>query len=83
LNPTGFFRKVPKQPGRDRLRQKLAPYISHFDELETQLSAKLSESNFKPNEGTAQQCKTSADVSITRTLVLVGKNKWLSTVNKR
>ena len=50
MNPTGFFRKVPKQPGRDRLRQKLAPFISHFDELETQLSAKLSESNFKPND---------------------------------
>jgi len=32
-------------------------------------------SNLRPNDGTAQQCNTSAEVIITRTLVFVGKNK--------
>ncbi len=42
-HPTGFFRKVPKDRGRDRLKQRLGPFLKDFDEINAQLSAKLSD----------------------------------------
>ncbi len=44
-HPTGFFRKVPKDRGRERLKQKLGPLLTYFDEIQTQLSAKLDSNN--------------------------------------
>ena len=38
---------------------------------------------FIPNSGTAQECKTSSEVTIKRKVVLAGNTKILSTVNKR
>jgi hypothetical protein len=45
VNPTGFFRKVPKTAGRLRLRENLGSFFRHFEEIQLQLSTKLNENN--------------------------------------
>ena len=49
MRATGFFRKVPKDRGRDRLKQKPGPFLTFFDEISDQLTAKLGD-NFKTGD---------------------------------
>eukprot|EP00981_Chlorochromonas_danica_P009531 scaffold2721_cov181-Ochromonas_danica.AAC.9 len=40
--PTGFFRKVPKERGRERTKEKLGTFLKHYEKMREQLIAKLS-----------------------------------------
>jgi hypothetical protein len=51
--PTGYFRKVPKVKGRDRVREKLTSFLKHFDGphgIIKQMREKLSTNGFKPGD---------------------------------
>lgn len=39
--PSGFFRKVPKENGRQRTKDKLGTFLSYFNEITEQFDAKL------------------------------------------
>jgi len=48
--PIGFFRKVPKTKGRNRLHEKLQPFLELFEEINDQLSTKLSFNDIKSGD---------------------------------
>ncbi len=91
MRPTGFFRKVPKDRGRDRLKQKLGPFLNFFDEIQAQLTSKLDANGVKVgddvvvmvvNEGEidlflnfACSCKLH-DISLKKVLVFAG-SRWV------
>jgi hypothetical protein len=39
--PQGFFRKVPKERGRERTKDKLGTFLKHFDEINADFEAKV------------------------------------------
>eukprot|EP01031_Cornospumella_fuschlensis_P023523 gene23523-28529_t len=41
--PTGFFRKVPKERGRERTKEKLGTFLKYFADIEKQLRQKFRE----------------------------------------
>jgi hypothetical protein len=48
--PTGFFRKVPKERGRIRTKEKLGTFLLHFNAMQNQLLAKLSTHDIKKGD---------------------------------
>ena len=53
FRPVGFFRKVPKERGFKRVKEKLQPFIQHFDGkdgIDIQLRKKLLENNVKAGD---------------------------------
>lgn len=50
LFPTGFFRKVPKENGRVRTKDKLGTFLAHFDEIQAQFEAKLAKHGIKAGD---------------------------------
>lgn len=47
LWPTGFFRKVPKERGRIRTKEKLGTFLIYFDRMERELQQKLHDHNIQ------------------------------------
>eukprot|EP01034_Spumella_vulgaris_P027690 gene27690-34452_t len=90
MRPTGFFRKVPKDRGRERLKQKLGPFLNFFEEIQAQLTAKLETNGISKgddvvvmvvNEGEidlflnfACSCKLH-DISLKKVLVFAGSSE--------
>lgn len=88
--PCGFFRKVPKERGRMRTREKLGTFLENFDEITRDLDEKLLENNIKKgddlvvmvvNEGEidlflnfACSCKLH-DISLNNVLVFSGNEE--------
>lgn len=50
LFPTGFFRKVPKENGRIRTKDKLGTFLKFFDEIHEQFEAKLTKHSIKTGD---------------------------------
>lgn len=50
LWPAGYFRKVPKDRGRARTKEKLGPFLNNFDPIVTQLDDKLATHNLKKGD---------------------------------
>ena len=50
LFPTGYFRKVPKDRGRLRTKEKLGPFVSNFADIERQLDARLEAHGIKAGD---------------------------------
>jgi hypothetical protein len=48
--PTGFFRKVPKENGRIRTKDKLGTFLTHFDDIQAQFDAKLEKHGIKTGD---------------------------------
>lgn len=48
--PTGFFRKVPKERGRERTKEKLGAFLIHYDAMKAQLDRKLSSHGIKKGD---------------------------------
>lgn len=48
--PTGFFRKVPKENGRLRTKDKLGTFLEHFEDIEQQFDAKLKKHNIQKGD---------------------------------
>lgn len=51
--PSGYFRKVPKERGRDRIREKMQPFLQNLegpDGIQQQLENKLRDYGFKPGD---------------------------------
>jgi hypothetical protein len=90
LFPTGFFRKVPKENGRARTKDKLGTFLTHFDAIQAQFDAKLAKHGIKAgddlvvmvvNEGEidlflnfACSCKLH-DISLNNMMVFAG-SRW-------
>ena len=50
LFPTGFFRKVPKENGRTRTKDKLGTFLEHFNEIQEQFDNKLAKHGIKKGD---------------------------------
>lgn len=53
IRPTGFFRNTPQQKGRDRLKEKMIPFLRHFNGkigIEAQINSKLGSRGFKKGD---------------------------------
>ena len=50
LRPAGFFRKVPKGKGRNRLREKLTSFLTNLDILQNDVKVKLENNNIKTGD---------------------------------
>jgi len=50
LWPQGFFRKVPKENGRLRTKQKLGTFVEYFAEIEKEFDAKLLKHRIVPGD---------------------------------
>ena len=50
LFPTGFFRKVPKENGRIRTKDKLGTFLIYFNEIQEQFDAKLAKHSIKKGD---------------------------------
>ena len=48
--PTGFFRKVPKERGRERTKDKLGVFLLNFKEIVQQFDAKFEKHGIKPGD---------------------------------
>lgn len=48
--PQGFFRKVPKERGRERTLDKLGKFLENFDEINEQFLAKINSHNIKAGD---------------------------------
>lgn len=48
--PTGFFRKVPKENGRIRTKDKLGTFLKFFNEIEFQFDEKLNKHSIKKGD---------------------------------
>jgi len=45
MTTAGYFRKVPKDNGRERVRDKLMPFLENFDDIQNTLTDKLDEND--------------------------------------
>lgn len=50
LWPAGYFRKVPKDRGRDRTKEKLGPFLDKFVSITEQLDMRLADHNLKKGD---------------------------------
>lgn len=50
LWPQGFFRKVPKERGRERTKDKLGTFLKNFDEINTDFEAKVASHGIKAGD---------------------------------
>lgn len=50
LFPTGFFRKVPKENGRLRTKDKLGTFIKFFDEIQIQFDNKIKKHSIRAGD---------------------------------
>lgn len=48
--PQGFFRKVPKERGRERTKDKLGAFLKNFDEINTEFEAKIASHGIKEGD---------------------------------
>jgi hypothetical protein len=48
--PSGFFRKVPKDRGRERTKDKLGKFLTYFDEINHQFEEKIESHNIKEGD---------------------------------
>eukprot|EP01033_Poteriospumella_lacustris_P013982 gene13982-9986_t len=50
LWPQGFFRKVPKERGRERTKDKLGTFLKNFDEINADFEAKVASHGIKAGD---------------------------------
>lgn len=48
--PQGFFRKVPKERGRERTKDKLGAFLKNFEEINQDFEAKVASHNIKAGD---------------------------------
>jgi hypothetical protein len=48
LYPSGFFRKVPKERGRERTKEKMFPFLKHYTEITKQFLEKIQSHSIHP-----------------------------------
>lgn len=93
--PTGFFRKVPKERGRERTKDKLGIFLQYFREIESDLDVKLRQHGVKAgddlvvmvvNEGEidlflnfACSCRKHG-ISLSNVMVFAGSAEVVSTI---
>lgn len=48
--PAGFFRRVPKERGRERVKEKLEPFLIHYQEMNEQFLNKIHSHHLKKGD---------------------------------
>lgn len=60
----GYFRKVPKDKGRERVRDKLMPFLENFEDINNKLTDKLDENDIQ--EGSDLVASSNYRAALTR-----------------